>query len=108
MTEQEAIEWLVAIEGKYIHGGDEQYDTKRRTALKQAKEALNKQVAKHPYDKSKNPDDWHVMCCPSCDRVFWNSGQWMKYEPRWCEKCGQKIDWSDWRSYYGNYEEAQN
>ena len=65
--------------------------------LEIVKDALNKQVAKHPYDKG-NPD-WHIMCCPSCDRVFWSSGSQMHYEPEYCEKCGQKMDWSDWRSY---------
>ena len=60
-------------------------------------DALNKQIAKPPYDRG-NPD-WHIICCPSCDRVFWNSGGYMKYEPEYCEKCGQKINWSDWRSY---------
>lgn len=65
--------------------------------LEVVKEVVSKQVAKHPFDKG-NPD-WHIMCCPSCDRIFWSSGAHVKYEPKYCEKCGQKIDWSDWRSY---------
>lgn len=61
---------------------------------KMAIEALEKQVPKKPFDKSNNPEDWHVMCCPTCKRIFWNSGDWMHYEPIVCEKCGQYIDWS--------------
>lgn len=40
MTNKEAIEWLVAIEEKYIHGGDEVFDNQRRTALHLARNAL--------------------------------------------------------------------
>lgn len=57
-------------------------------------DALEKQIPKKPIDKSNNPKDWHIMSCPCCGRVFWNSGEFMHYEPKWCEKCGQKIDWS--------------
>lgn len=56
--------------------------------------ALEKQVAKKPVDISKNPKEWHIMSCPVCERAFWNSGQFMRYMPKWCEKCGQKIDWT--------------
>ena len=40
MTNKEVIEWLVAIEEKYIHGGDERYDSKRREAIETAVEVL--------------------------------------------------------------------
>ena len=40
MTRQEAIEWLVSIKDKYIHGGDEQYDDCRRKAIDVAIETL--------------------------------------------------------------------
>ena len=62
-------------------------------------QALDKQIPKKPYDKSNNPEDWHIMCCPSCNRVFWNSGNFVHYEPKWCEKCGQQIDWSEQHPY---------
>ena len=67
--------------------------------LEIVKDALDKQIAKHPYDKGNPDTDWHIICCPSCDRVFWNSGNWTRYEPKYCEKCGQKMNWLDWRSY---------
>jgi hypothetical protein len=62
--------------------------------MKNAIECMEKQVAKKPIDKSKNPKEWHVMACPCCGRLFWNSGEFVHYEPKWCGKCGQKIDWS--------------
>ncbi len=57
------------------------------------KELIEKNKEKEATDKSKNPMDWHVMHCPTCDRIFWNSGQFMHYEPKYCEKCGQKMIW---------------
>ena len=60
-------------------------------------EALEMQVPKKPIDKSSNPKDWHIMHCPACGRIFWNSGQCMHYQPKYCEKCGQAIDWSEER-----------
>ena len=58
-------------------------------------EALEKQVPMKPIDKSRNQKDWHIMHCPACGRIFWNSGQFMHYQPKYCEKCGQAILWED-------------
>lgn len=57
------------------------------------KELIDKNTENEAIDKSKNPTDWHIMHCPTCDRIFWNSGQFMHYEPKYCEKCGQKMLW---------------
>lgn len=35
MTTQKTIEWLEAIEEKYIHGGDELFDQKKKNCDKQ-------------------------------------------------------------------------
>lgn len=40
MNREEAIKWLKAIEKKYIHGGDEEYDNLRKIALHMAIESL--------------------------------------------------------------------
>lgn len=40
MTNEEAIKWLLAIDKKYIHGGDEFYDEQRHEAIKTAIQAL--------------------------------------------------------------------
>ena len=57
--------------------------------------ALRRIVPQQPIDKSQNPADWHIMCCPTCNRTFWNSGEFVHYQPHYCENCGQAIDWSD-------------
>lgn len=46
MKSNEAIEWLLAIQSKYIHGGDEAYDENRKLAIKTAISALEKQIPK--------------------------------------------------------------
>ena len=40
MTREEAIEWLGRIKDRYIHGGDEGFDNKRKEAIDMAIEAL--------------------------------------------------------------------
>ena len=44
MTNEEAIKWLLAIDKKYIHGGDESYDEQRHEAIKLAINALEMMV----------------------------------------------------------------
>jgi hypothetical protein len=43
MEVKEAIEWLKSIDKKYIHGGDEGFDSKRHEAMRMAISALEKQ-----------------------------------------------------------------
>lgn len=104
MTVQEAIEYLkggcltLACETHLKNRCNNDYDAreeKKDEAIKLSVKALEKQIPKKPIDKSKNHKDWHIMSCPCCERIFWNSGQFMHYEPKWCEKCGQKLDWGD-------------
>lgn len=91
---EESIKYIQAqLDHGYIDLGAHDEDE-----LEIVKDALEKQIGKKPYDKCKSPD-WQIICCPSCNRVFWNSGNWIHYEPKYCEKCGQKIDWENWRSY---------
>lgn len=98
MNEQEAIkdirENICTGKGSSILCRDECMYGERRCAYQLAMQALEKQIAKKPIDTSKNPKEWHIMSCPSCGRAFWNSGQFMRYMPKWCEKCGQHIDWT--------------
>lgn len=98
MDAKEAIEWLTAIDKKYIHGGDESYDQKRREAIQTAILALEKQVPKKPIVENlgTNYSFWYL--CPQCNRKLINNidGSWvagMKYKH--CPDCGQKIDWSE-------------
>lgn len=48
MTLQEIIEWLKSIKEKYIHGGDEDFDKKRKNAIDIAISTLEKQIPKNP------------------------------------------------------------
>lgn len=91
MNEQEVIKYLeMAFDNSDGYDLSELYKDMCRTAIK----ACKKQIPKKPIDTSKNPKEWHIMSCPSCGRAFWNSGQFMRYMPKWCEKCGQHIDWT--------------
>lgn len=80
MTTQEAIEWLKAIEKKYIHCGDDDFDEKRKVAINNAVNALEKQIPKKPIEK------FPFEVCPGCDRAVLGH---MKF----CCECGQKLDW---------------
>ena len=43
MTRDEAIEWLGRIKDRYIHGGDEGFDNKRKEAIDMAIESLQQE-----------------------------------------------------------------
>lgn len=81
MTPNEAIEWLLAIQSKYIHGGDETYDEDRKLAIKTAISALEKQIPKKPIEYCEGR-----YCCPECKGI--------KYpKVSYCEHCGQALSW---------------
>lgn len=83
MEIKEAIEWLKSIDKKYIHGGDEGFDSKRHEAMRMAVSALEKQNGKKPLPVSNN-STWSK--CPVCG----NTGI-----DEYCGRCGQRIDWSE-------------
>lgn len=62
-------------------------------SVEEFKALKEKNEPKKPIDKSKNPKNWHIMACPRCEQIFWNSGQFFHYEPNFCNYCGQKLDW---------------
>jgi transcription elongation factor Elf1 len=89
MIPQEAIEWLIAIEKKYIFGGDEGFDNQRKAAIKTAVFALEKQIPKKPI--------WDMgWACPNCNNYeiqhFIKRPDW---DDLFCKNCGQALDWSD-------------
>lgn len=45
LTNKEASEWLIAKKRDYIHGGDEDYDERRKLALDMGAEALENQTS---------------------------------------------------------------
>lgn len=90
MTPQEAIEWLKAIEKKYIHGGDECFDEKRKVAINNAVNALEKQTPKKAIKSREQPIRYATFYnCPKC------MGQLTFACNNYCHRCGQALDWSD-------------
>lgn len=66
-----------------------------KNALEVAVDALKKQTAKVPINKTK-PDDTasrayencNIIVCPACGGRLK-----LKSKGRYCDKCGQKLDW---------------
>lgn len=88
MTTQEAIYWLIAIEDKYIHGGDEGFDEQRKTALNLARDALYKRVPMKPVGDLHSVPHYRCKSCGSAVVVYENGGRYPH-----CQWCGQKLDW---------------
>lgn len=85
MSIRAAIEWLRAIKDKYIKGGDEGFDQKRREAIDTAITALKKQIPKKP------TEDVLGYRCPVCGKPVWGLVSRMNY----CGECGNKMDWEN-------------
>ena len=73
MDNKEAIEWLKAIEEKYIHGGDERFDELRKEALDRAIKALeivddvnNKVYRNENCDRAGKCIDYIGWHCAGC------------------------------------------
>ena len=91
MTPKEVIEWLEAIEEKYIHGGDESFDEKRKTAINNAISALEKQIPKKPIEDGYYGEQ---CVCPNCGSNVINEAD-NDCQFNYCYHCGQALDWSD-------------
>ena len=110
MTENEAIKELHEIRPR---GGI--IPQKRAEAIDVAINALEKQIPKKPIlkhdvsvmhiNRGNQPhewkrlenDNWH---CPKCDsfvgeRVYVHSKVHDQRKKKYCDNCGQKLDWSD-------------
>lgn len=65
--------------------------------LQTIKEALKKQVSKKPYKTKKHKqNNWY---CSICKRYLGDDMelQYAGLQPKFCEDCGQAIDWSDFK-----------
>ena len=90
MVAKEAIYWLVNIEKKYIHGGDEYYDNQRKKALELAQDALYLQVPRIPIGDLHSVPHYRCPTC-SCSVVLYKDD----YRNPHCQWCGQLLDWND-------------
>lgn len=98
MTNQEAIkelEWVKErgfVADKGIIGTDRIVE-----AVGIAIEALEKQISKKPVIKihdNRIPSEQNQPYCPNCDEYLGWLG-WQGYEEKYCDNCGQAIDWSE-------------
>ena len=97
MTESEAIEKLKNMR-LYMKIEDESNDCKFTEddykANKMAIQALEKQIPKKPVNYDK-----HYYKCPCCNEdLEIDNDMLFVYDeepPKFCIKCGQKLDWSD-------------
>lgn len=85
LTPEQAIEILTAFAN-----GSADYPTEDfEKALKMGAEAIGRcEIAKKSTDKIVWCD-WNIPLCPSCQKKI------MSREFEHCERCGQKLDWSD-------------
>ena len=98
MVAKEAIDYLVSIEDKYVHGGDEYYDEQRKTALSMARDALEKQIPMNVVCDGNDESDW--VHCTRCNEILginesvYDAFCDNNYEPIYCHKCGQSLTWN--------------
>jgi len=62
MDRNEAIEWLNAIKDKYIHGGDDYYDSQRKLAIDWAIHLLREEAV--PVVRCKDCKKWKCHGMP--------------------------------------------
>ena len=88
MEWQEAICYLRNIEAKYIHGGDEEFDDKRKRALHMGNCAIQYRIPMKPVGDLHSVPHYR---CPSCN------GAIVMYEDSpeypYCQWCGQALLW---------------
>ena len=88
MTNEEAKEWLKAIEEKYIHGGDEGFDAKRKEAISMAIEALSEpktgEWIMHIDDLFPNESTQECSLCGTHQPI-------VIVDADYCPKCGAKL-----------------
>lgn len=86
MTYEEAI---THINRSVLLRHDRQKDT---GAVRLALYSLEKQIPRKPVNKSngKRIENCDVVVCPNCNKRLK-----LKSKGRYCDKCGQAIDWSE-------------
>ena len=90
LTNKEASEWLMAIKRDYIHGGDEDYDERRKIALDMGAEALKNQKTGYWIMHKLVPDGYYHIKCSVCGQ-FWSVSEHNKVF-KYCFNCGAKME----------------
>jgi len=87
MTNTEAVDWLLAIESKYISGGDEEFDLRRKEAIGLAIDALNSRTHATWYKNELG----HFLCS-NCESGYSNQPTCMgKPLFVYCPICGADM-----------------
>lgn len=64
----------------------------KKNALKMAIKALEKQIPKKPKMRhTKDFDGYNDGWCPCCGKYV----QELEYDKKYCQECGQKLDWGE-------------
>lgn len=96
MDNQECIEWLIAIQKKYIHGGDEEYDRKRNEAIDYAIATLQTEDVAPVIHAEwiKRDDGWGDIYydCSACNES-WTTIEGTPFDNnmKYCPHCGAKM-----------------
>lgn len=96
-TLQKAIDKIDAVLNSTVYNDESleyQLTTDDCDWLEIAKSALEKQIPKKPYKtKEHKQNDWYCSIC----KCYLGDDMELKYaclQPKFCEHCGQRIDWS--------------
>lgn len=97
MTNEEAIQTLkedrALYEGDIVEAGDGTPDEQLMIALDMAIEALEKQIPTKPVEQG----DGINYNCPVCSRYVGYIDAMAWEMPKYCNECGQKLDWRDFK-----------
>lgn len=85
MTNQEAIAWIKSIKDKYIHGGDDDFDEKRKKSLDIAIKALEQQNKRGHWIRVTDEAGYLVW---ECDKCGWQQ----RFNTNFCSDCGAKME----------------
>ena len=92
LTNKEASEWLIAIKRNYIHGGDEDYDERRKLALDMGAESLENQKTGHWIIDINDKDYCFCQFCRHKFDIDYLKMVWGTYEfPPYCPNCGAEL-----------------
>lgn len=111
MTEQESVNkalyfvesGILSAEEDIIGGCEDEYSRTSLNVLLVCKEALEKQIAKKPYQIEYETEYGKVapvgICgvpyklCPICNTLVW--GSMLDKKKKYCYECGQKLNWEE-------------
>ena len=95
MTYEEALYWCEQFEDNIIRANwDGEKMPIALDAIRKCKEALGKQITKKPL-QGKTGKIIDGYCPNCCSRQLMGDIAWHRTFNRYCNECGQALDWSD-------------